>query len=144
LTELRAAIDSFDESDPKLWAAWYSDITRTIQTRRAVDCPSSESGMFIGLNREMPFCYYLVSPRGEDKIILQHGTKRLAIHSIGLYPLIQEFANGRIFRRGVVDTDLVEGYEASDIDRLWDSLLAAGIAQYVDRDGITTDISTDN
>jgi hypothetical protein len=72
-----------------------------------------------------------MSTDGEDGIILQHGTKRVTLHSIGLYPLIQEFAEGRVFQRGVAEDDLLEGFDAAQIDEVWDTLLGAGIAQYV-------------
>jgi ribosomal protein L16 Arg81 hydroxylase len=133
LAELRKAIDSVDENDPRLWGAWYSGIASTTQCNQRADIHRSQSNGFIGINRAIPFCHYVVSSDGENRIVILHGPKRVTIHSTRFLSLIRALADGKIFQRCAVPTEMVDGCPPSAVDKLWDTLLEAGIAQYVER-----------
>ncbi|MBE2258228.1 MAG: hypothetical protein IAE88_05185 [Rhodobacteraceae bacterium] len=131
LSDLRATINAVDENDPRLWSAWYASSTEATQPSSAHTSHRPEGGAYLCVNRTVPFCHYISKSKdGEDCVVLQYGPKRM-VFTIGAYPLIRAFVDGKVFPYGGINEDLAGCCSTAEAKQIWDALLAAGIARCV-------------
>lgn len=126
--DLRDAIDRLDENDPRLWTAWYASLTETMQPT----LPSPRTSAvceYVRINRAVPFCHFVCNYEGEDRVIVQSGTKRITL-SIRVLPLVRAFGGGETFRCDGADATERSSCTVPETKELWNILLSAGIAEY--------------